>query len=62
MHLGPWLAAAVVVLVVIAGVVAVITLRDPVIAPEPARTVPGIPSQGGLDIEAASSGGRLMKR
>ncbi len=52
-HLGPWLAAAVVVLVVIAGVVAVITLRDPVIAPEPARTVPGIPTQDG-DIEAAA--------
>ena len=49
-HLGPWLAAAVVVLVVIAGVVAVVTLRDPVIAPEAPRAVPGITQN--VDVEA----------
>ena len=49
-HLGQWLAAAVVILVVIAGVVAVITFRDPVIAPPEPREVPGI--SGGVDIRA----------
>ena len=41
-QLGPWLAAAVVVLVVIAGVIALVTLRDEVEPVEEARSVPGI--------------------
>ena len=41
-QLGAWLAAIVVVLVVIAGVIALVTLRDEVEPVEEARTVPGI--------------------
>lgn len=41
-HLGPWLAAAVVVLVIIAGVVAVVSLREEVEPVEPTRAIPGI--------------------
>ena len=41
-HLGPWLAAAVVVLVIIAGVVAVVSLRDEVEPVTETRSVPGI--------------------
>ena len=41
-QLGPWLAAIVVVLVVIAGVIALVTLRDEVEPLEEARSVPGI--------------------
>lgn len=51
-HLGPWLAAAVVVLVVIVGVVAVVTLRDPVIAPEEPPTVHGINTDVNIEAEA----------
>lgn len=40
--LGPWLAAAVVILVIIAGVVAVVSLREEVEPVEPARDIPGI--------------------
>ena len=43
-HLGPWLAAAVVVLVIIGAVVAVVSLRDEVEPVEEARNVPGIDS------------------
>ncbi len=45
-QLGPWLAAAAVVLVVIAGVVALISLRDEVEPVEEARSVPGINESG----------------
>ena len=38
-HLGPWLAAAVVVLVIIGAVVAVVSLRDEVEPVEPAETI-----------------------
>lgn len=41
-HLGPWLAAAIVVLVIIGGVVAVVSLRDEVKPVEEVRSVPGI--------------------
>lgn len=41
-HLGPWLAAAVVILVIIIGVVAVVNLRDEVEPVETTRDVPGI--------------------
>ena len=41
-HLGPWLAAALVILVIIAGVVAVVSLRDEVEPATEERTVPGI--------------------
>lgn len=49
-QIGSWLVAAIVVLVVIGGVVAVVSLRDPVIAPEEPRAVPGI--QQDVDIRA----------
>ena len=41
-HLGPWLAAAVVILVIIGGVVAVMSLRDEVEPVAETRSVPGI--------------------
>ena len=41
-HLGPWLAAALVILVIIAAVVAVVSLRDEVEPVTEERTVPGI--------------------
>jgi len=41
-HLGPWLAAAVVILVIIGAVVAVVGLRDEVEPVEETRDVPGI--------------------
>jgi cytoskeletal protein RodZ len=41
-HLGPWLVAAVVVLVIIGAVVAVVSLRDEVTPVEETRSVPGI--------------------
>ena len=50
--LGPWITAAVVVLVVIAVVVGVVTLRDPVIAPEEPTVTPGI--NRSVDIRAAA--------
>ncbi len=43
-HLGPWLAAAVVVLVIIAGVVAVVSLRDEVEPVDTSQDIPGIDS------------------
>ena len=54
-HLGPWLAAAVVVLVIIGAVVAVVSLRDEVEPVEPEESVPGI-RQLPDDVQAASSG------
>lgn len=53
--LGPWLAAALVILVIIAGVVAVVSLRDEVEPVEPARDVPGIDDVT-TAVESASSG------
>ena len=52
--LGPWLAAAVVILVIIAGVVAVVSLRDEVEPVEPARDVPGI-DDAASEVETAGS-------
>lgn len=43
-HLGPWIAAALVVLVIIAGVVAVVSLREEVEPAVETRDVPGIDS------------------
>lgn len=51
-QLGPWLAAAVVVLVVIAGVVALVTLRDEVEPVEETRTIPGVPENVDATAEA----------
>ncbi len=42
LHLGPWLVAAVVILVIIAAVVAVVSLRDEVEPVAETRSVPGI--------------------
>ncbi len=55
-HLGPWLVAAVVVLVIIAGVVAVVNLRDEVEPVDTTRDVPGIDSvTAELESAAASA-------
>ena len=55
-HLGPWLAAALVVLVIIAGVVAVVSLRDEVEPVEESRDVPGIDtSSETMDLLTADS-------
>lgn len=54
-NLGPWLAAAVVVLVIIAGVVAVVSLRDEVEPAEPARDIPGVDDEA-REVEAAATG------
>ncbi len=53
-HLGPWLAAAVVVLVIIAGVVAVVSLRDEVEPVDTSQDVPGIDSVS-AELERAAS-------
>lgn len=49
-HLGAWLVSAIVILVVIGVAVAVVTVRDPVIAPEEPREVPGI--NRSIDLQA----------
>ena len=51
-NLGAWIAAAIVVLIVVAGAVMVVTLRDPVIAPEEPRTVPGLSQTADIRAEA----------
>ena len=53
-HLGPWLVAAFVVLVIIAGVVAVVSLRDDVQPVETTRDVPGIDNVS-AELESAAS-------
>ncbi len=53
-HLGPWLVAAVVVLVIIGAVVAVVSLRDEVEPVEETREVPGIDTLDDTLAEAAS--------
>ncbi len=53
--LGPWLAAAVVILVIIAGVVAVVSLRDEVEPVEPARDIPGVDDTARAVEEAGSA-------
>ena len=53
--LGPWIAAAVVVLVVIVGVVALVSLREDVAPQEPTRTVPGIGSLTAVEEEAQAA-------
>ena len=57
-HLGPWLAAAFVVLVIAAAVIAVVSLRDEVEPVEEARDVPGIDTVDD-QLEAAASGSEL---
>lgn len=53
-NLGPWLAAAVVILVIIAGVVAVVSLRDEVEPVDPVRDIPGVDDEV-REVESAVS-------
>ena len=53
-HLGPWLVAAVVVLVIIGAVVAVVSLRDEVEPVEETREVPGIDTLDDMLAESTS--------
>lgn len=51
---GAWIVAAIVVLTVVVGAVAVVSLRDPVIAPEEPRVVPGLNQNTDIRAEAVA--------